>query len=706
MAQDTAIEIPKGTLKVKGNKVSYGLTPTLTWSVQKPQVAREVIEVNNLASLTIRRDSTIKVEAIGIGLSERNDQSRATIYVNGSPTLFYLGSQNNIYSVTDWFWKPTGKYANYSASDDDLKRYIKHNLSTTRPTNTNDKYGVPVDFVGIPEENKILEVSAGDSVNIITEFWGSKYHRADSTEAGQTQMISFFDGDLIPTTRTSDSGQQDLVEMLDNGYIEKIGTNIYKAVLKPNQMITMVDYRKTAVDINDMVYMVEVTGRDTLEDDANYDYYLVKVDRTQRFVQYDVNGDPVIPEDEDGNIAIDPGSDTFGFDEIHLIDGSEPVDSNNPSKFTYKFDTPNGVYGSDYKLIAIYRGSGIAGGGSTSTPGNISDEEKEYELATAFLDSNGIIYEFEITNLKDPNSRIMGDSSGEIAGFNPEPIIKYTFNAKRKVAGLIPRPLTQAQLEVTPRGSYSVFFEHKRFTYVQGTSNNSNVGTTIEGGVLEGEDQSIVNEGVLPTEDLWNATKNYSHLKPMIAQGNSGEEHFIQYAYRSIWELVDGHPKVVNFTKAEIGRKVLRVWAAPTATFDLTSLPDNGIAFRQAPYFTCKINNIYPDGYVRILLTPVGTDNVIKVGGDIYSDSSTVATLEKTREFRSQNIKQRQNLNNALGNTSGDKKVADGIMRYDVVHYVDFDHDGVVDDTRIIASAEWQLDRSIQVKGSSINTSE
>lgn len=88
-------------MKVIGSKISYGTTPTLYWSINKPQTAKEVIEVNNLASLEIKIDSTIKVEAIGIGLNERNDQSRATIYVNGSGSLFYLGSQHTIYNITD-----------------------------------------------------------------------------------------------------------------------------------------------------------------------------------------------------------------------------------------------------------------------------------------------------------------------------------------------------------------------------------------------------------------------------------------------------------------------------------------------------------------------------------------------------------------------------------------------------------------------------
>jgi len=710
--QPPAPEIPTGTLQVEGSKVSYGFTPTLTWSIQKPQLAREVIGITNNASLDIKIDSIIKIEAIGIGLSERNDQARGRIYVNGSPTIFYQGSQNNIYGITDWFWEPKNKYAAFDG-DNNFNRYGKHDNSTTRPsqvTSNNDNQAKVVDFSPVSEADRIIDVSAGDTVNIVTEFWGGSYHYADSRDANQTQMISFFDGDLIPTTRTGDSGQQDLVEMLDNGYIKKVGNNTYKAVLRPNQMITMVDFNKTAVDINDFVYMLEVTGRDTLQDDPNYDYYIVKIDRTQRFVQYDVEGNPILPTDENGDevITIDPGSDTFGFDEIHLIDGSEPVDQNNPTKYTYQFETPNGVYGSDYKLIAIYRGNGASGG--SSIPGDVVAEDTEYELATSFLDSNGIIYEFDITTLKNQNYTIMGDSSDSISAFTPDhPVAKYSFNTQGKVAGLIPRPITQEELLVTPRGAYSVFFEHRQYTYVEGTTNDTNVGTTLEGGVEEingDTDNSVYFSGELPTKDLWNTSLNHSNITPLIQQGKSGEEHFIQYAYRSIWALVNGQPQVVGSIKSEIGRKIVHTWAAPTAIFSTTNPPDNGTAYRQAPYFTCKINNIYPNGYVKILLTPVATANTIQVGGKIDSVSSTVITLEKKRVFRSANTKLRQQLNDALGNISGAKKVDDGLMRYDVVHYVDFDQDGVIDDTRIIASQEWILDRSVKVKGSSINTSE
>ncbi len=716
MAEDPppALNIPEGTLKIDGTTISFGVTPKLIWSIKKPQVAEDVIEINNSASLEIKVDSIISIEAIGSGVTARNAQTKGTVFVNGTPTVFFQGSQNNIYDVNDWYYEPKPAYNSLNhlqkftaALSGSVIKKRNSDSSTFYTSNLSNK-GTYIDQ-GVTQ----IPVKAGDIVNITTEFWGGLFRKADSSTANQDQMLSFFDGDDIPTTKTSDPNQIDLVDMLDNGKIIKVGDNKYQANLKPNQLITLIDYNSTAVDINDFVYMVEVNGRDTLQDDLNYDYYIVKIDKTQRFVELDGDGNPIIPTDEDGYTYVD--LDTEVFDEYHLIDGTESVDPNDPTKYTYQFNTPNGFYGSDYKLIAIYRG-GVIAGGSTSTPGDIADGDTSFELATASLDTNGIIYEFELKNIVDPypyHSRVMGDSSGDISVFNPEGITNYTFDAKRKVAGLIPRPLLPAELAAMPKGAYSVFFKHEKYTYVDGSSNESNVGTSIEGGVVEVGDQSIVFSGSLPTEDLWNTSKTFSNLKPLIAQGKNGEEHFIKYVYEPVWVQVlgpDGNPtgekKLIGSVKSEREREILKTWAAPTATIQLTVLPDNGTAFRHAPYFECSINNIYPGGYVRIILSPVASDNPIKVGGKIESESLDVATLKKERIFRSANTKLRQILDDALGNTSSAKKVNDGMMRYDVIHYVDFDKDGVIDDTRVIKSLEWELDRSIVVKGSSLNTSE
>ncbi len=87
--------MPTGTINPIGD-IGPKKTPKFKLTLSLPGIAKDVINLTNNASLEIKQDSIFKIQALGVGLSERNDQTRARLFVNNVSTLFYLGSQHNL----------------------------------------------------------------------------------------------------------------------------------------------------------------------------------------------------------------------------------------------------------------------------------------------------------------------------------------------------------------------------------------------------------------------------------------------------------------------------------------------------------------------------------------------------------------------------------------------------------------------------------
>jgi len=356
------------------------------------------------------------------------------------------------------------------------------------------------------------------------------------TNNKQRQIVSLFDGDPIPMNKPV-PGQESIFDLLDeytrrrtdeNGnYLDADGNIVDDrdkaqalANLGSDQLINLVDQNykygggnpSSVYDLQDFVFLVSVKGQSELNM-SKFDYYLVKTDIAAPTIVYQ--------KDEDGNYVLDgdgqkiPLVDDFGrfvdeegkllnirgedvqsdgvelggkrFDEIIKINPDlydSESDTFAPDQ-EYQFNTPNGIYGSTYRLVFIPKEDiYIVVGGTLKDNGEIEGGErilveggKFFEMDEKVLGSTPQNRVFKISGLKDPIGPV--DANGAprstsdplyspfyrmIADPDETFTVDYAFNLSSSVT-------TE---KMVPRGAYSRLLEHRKFTYLT-DSNSSDI---------------------------------------------------------------------------------------------------------------------------------------------------------------------------------------------------------------------------------------
>ena len=353
------------------------------------------------------------------------------------------------------------------------------------------------------------------------------------TNNRQRQIISLFDGDPIPLNGGV-GNQADVLELLsgyakprtdDDGHFLDANGNIVAnredaqvlANLGSDQLINMVDqnhkynysnkkggWPSPTYDLQDFVFLVTLKGQSELNM-SNFDYYLVKTDIVAPTIvyqkdedgEYVLDGDgqkiPLVDDfgryvDEDGKRLEIRGQDVQGdgvelggerFDEIMKINPDHydsESDTFAPDQ-DYQFNTPNGIYGSTYRLVFLPKEDiYVVTGGVLEDDGTITGGDKVLVVGGEFAKMDEKVLEstpqkriFRIVGLKDPIGPV--DSNGEprsiadplyspfyrmIADVNATYTVDYTFN--------LPSAVTDDNM--VPRGSYARQLEHRKFTYL------------------------------------------------------------------------------------------------------------------------------------------------------------------------------------------------------------------------------------------------
>jgi len=583
--------------------------------------------------------------------------------------------------------------------------------------------------------------------NLENRDWGLKDGSKVETDDKQRQIVSLFDG--MPVPLNSGVGSQDDILDLLAGYTKQREDGVIVADLEPTQVINLVDQNykynndgtpSYVYDLQDFVFLVEVLGRKEFVLVDAFDYYLVKIDIPAPTVNLDPDGNPYVDQqgnyieptfdsegnplvdnegnyvDEEGNLA--PivnveGEDSITFDEAIKLD-PENFDPN----ATYQFETPNGIYGSVYKLVYIAkRDVNVSFGGSgTENPEiKLVKQGEEVTIDEIIAESLRIPYEFAITGLKDPSNPYALDPK------NVGPLRMMaddTYSFERNVTNFM-APSNNLK---TPRGAYAKLFKHRKFTYNEGETGLLYNGTTPQNyfdvasisGMEESGEQTLVNSGALQTSPITSTGGSFlglnnlpiqstranvsgSGISPEIAAEKNGEEHFTCFNYLARWgkDAATGEPIIIGYDLylPNKYRTILKVYTPPTATLEFTNSLEAIPTRRSYPAYKSVVKNIYPKAtvYVRNRSTSEGADPDFFV---------------KTREVRVPNgndIKLEDELYNGDGPDMGNY-FNDGPMVMEVVHEIDYDGDGEVDDTRVLATKPWILNRTITIKGG-INSS-
>jgi len=563
--------------------------------------------------------------------------------------------------------------------------------------------------------------------------WGRRNGRKIEQDDRQRQIVSLFDGDPIPLNQGAE-GQEDILDLL-SGYAREEANGTIVADLDATQMINMWEQNykyetngnpRSVYDLQDFVFLVTVAGSAEVGIADYFDYVLVKIDIPAPMVVLNPEtGDPYVDEQgnyidgplpqEEGdpvpNIIYIDGSDTITFDEAIYID----PETYDPSD-TYKFTTPNGIYGSVYKLVYVANEDLniiIAGAGTDDQEVEFIQAGEEVKMDEIVADSLRIPYVFEIVGLEDPTSP---------HATSPENVGPYrmmsdsTYGVSRKVIGFS----TMTDNLQTPRGSFAKLFIHRKFTYNESTEDHETIQLTYDGsseyeytdvsvisGMRESGDGTIVKSlpitisgGPFDINDvggyLLSEAADYDQdpISTVLSEGTSGEEHFSCYNYLAQWGTDDdtGLPVILGYHLylPNQNRDTLRVYAPPTGTLQFENTTEVVPVGDTHPNYSAIVLNTYPKAKTFVRNRSVATDTSVKTNEVPHVNGNNLKIRD---EFGTEDEQD-------LGGT-----FPDGDMLMELVHWIDYNNDGIVDDReeRILDSKPWILSRAIIIKGK-VNT--